>query len=252
MTATAGSDAPTASEARPRPVARFGLTERAAHWTHAAAFFVLLGSGLVLYVPAFATTVGNRPLAKSVHLAAAVLWLVGLALVATLGDRRALRATRRELERFDADDALWLRHRPAPQGRFNAGQKIHAILQAALAVLFTVSGTLLWLGERDTTFRLPGTIALHDVCMFAALALVAGHLYLTLVHEPTHGALSGMVAGDVEEAYARRHHAKWRAEAPVPHAVRRPSARQLVVAAAIAAAGLALTVALVADVLGAG
>ena len=29
----------------------FSRTERALHWIHAAAFFVLLGSGLVLYVP---------------------------------------------------------------------------------------------------------------------------------------------------------------------------------------------------------
>jgi formate dehydrogenase subunit gamma len=206
----------------------------------------------VLYVPALAATVGNRPLAKSVHLAAAALWLTGLALVAVLGDRRALRATRRELERFDADDALWLRHRPAPQGRFNAGQKLHAILQAVLAVLFTVSGTLLWLGERDTAFRLPGTIALHDVCMFAAIALVGGHLYLALLHEPTHRALSGMVGGDIDADYAQRHHAKWPAAPPVPRAVRRPSTNHIILAAAVAAAGLVATVALVADVLHAG
>ena len=34
-----------------RYVRRFALTERAVHWIHAAAFFVLLGTGLVLYVP---------------------------------------------------------------------------------------------------------------------------------------------------------------------------------------------------------
>ena len=32
-------------------VARFSRTERAIHWIHASSFFVLLGSGLVLYVP---------------------------------------------------------------------------------------------------------------------------------------------------------------------------------------------------------
>ena len=34
-----------------RYVRRFSRTERALHWVHASAFFVLLASGLVLYVP---------------------------------------------------------------------------------------------------------------------------------------------------------------------------------------------------------
>ena len=99
--------------------------------------------------------------------------------------------SRRSAERFDADDrrflALRRRGRPRgwrgriPQGRFNAAEKSHAIVQAALAVLFAVSGVLLWLGERDTTFRLPGTVALHDAAMYVAIVLVLGHLYLALI-----------------------------------------------------------------------
>src|SRR2546423_1001500 len=42
-------------------VRRFSRTERALHWIHASAFFVLLGSGLVLYVPRFSELVGRRP-----------------------------------------------------------------------------------------------------------------------------------------------------------------------------------------------
>ena len=134
----------------------------------------MFATGLVLYMPALAQLFSSRPIVKGIHLVAAVAWLTALALVALLGDRRALRRTRRELERFDADDLRWLRRRPAPQGRFNAGQKAHAIVQAALALLFTVSGALLWLGERNTDLRLPGTIALHDASMVVAGALVAG------------------------------------------------------------------------------
>ncbi|QEC48064.1 hypothetical protein FSW04_11115 [Baekduia soli] len=251
MTVMPGSGTPTASEPVAARVARFGPSERAAHWIHATAFFALLATGLVLYIPAFAAAVGDRPLAKAVHLASAVLWVTGLAVVAVAGDRRALRRTRRELERFDADDALWLRGRRAPQGRFNAGQKVHAILQAALAVLFLVSGTLLWLGERNTAFRLPGTIALHDLSMFAALVLVAGHLYLALVHEATRPALRGMTHGDIEGRWALEHHAKWTPAERAP-ATRRVGREQRIAAAAIALAGIALALALVSDTLGSG
>jgi formate dehydrogenase subunit gamma len=197
------------SATHPQHRARFGATERLLHWAHALAFFALLATGLILYLPSLANAFGDRPLAKDIHLITAIVWFVALLAIGLLGNRRALGRDRREIERFDADDLAWLRGRPAPQGRFNAGQKTHAILQAALAVLFTVSGVLLWLGERNTSFRLDGTIVLHDGAMFVAIALVLGHLVLALVGPPTRPALRGMVRGDVDAAWAAEHHAKW-------------------------------------------
>ncbi|HXQ86315.1 MAG: cytochrome b/b6 domain-containing protein [Gaiella sp.] len=197
----------------PRYVRRFSRTERSLHWVHASAFFVLLGSGLVLYLPSLATEVGRRPLVKDVHLLTAVAWILALAAVLVLGDRRGLRATARELDVFDADDRRWLLGADAPQGRFNAGQKLNAALTAAFALLFAVSGTLLWLGERDTRFRLDGTIVLHDVLTYASVALVAGHLYLAVIHPTTRHALRGITRGSVREDWAREHHAKWPTDA---------------------------------------
>src|SRR6184192_1876066 len=88
---------------------RFSRTERALHWIHASAFFALLGTGLVLYVPRLSTLVSRRPLVKDVHLYTAVAWIVALAFVVAVGDRRGLARTLRELDRFDEDDRLWLR-----------------------------------------------------------------------------------------------------------------------------------------------
>jgi formate dehydrogenase subunit gamma len=215
MTATPGSVGPTATEPRaaapaPRFVPRFGATERTLHWVHALAFFVMLGTGLVLYLPALSNVFANRPLFKAIHLVTAVVWLAALALVAVLGNRRVLADDLGEIERFDADDVRWLRGEAARQGRFNAGQKAHAVVQAALAVLFTVSGVLLWLGERNTSFRLSGTIVLHDAAMYVAVALVLGHLFLSLVWPTTRPALRGIVRGSVDAAWAQAHHVKWR------------------------------------------
>ena len=194
---------------RPEYVRRFSRTERTVHWVHASAFFVLLGSGLVLYVPSLSERVSRRPLVKDVHVYTAVAWLVALALVVALGDRRGLRRTLRDLDRFDEDDVLWLRRVPRPQGRFNAGQKLNAAITAAFAVLFAVSGVLLWLGERDTSFRFASTILLHDGLMYVSLVLVAGHLYLALIYPATRHALRGMTRGSVRRDWAARHHAKW-------------------------------------------
>jgi cytochrome b subunit of formate dehydrogenase len=39
--------------------------------------------------------------------------------------------------------------------------------------------------------------------------LVAGHIYLAVLHPATRGALRGMTLGDVDRDWASRHHAKW-------------------------------------------
>ena len=197
---------------------RFSLTERALHWIHASAFFALLATGLVLYVPYLGEQIGRRPQVKETHLLVAVAWAIALTAVVVLGDRRGLRRTLHELDSFDGDDRRWLRGRRAPQGRFNAGQKLNAVLTAAFALLFAVSGTLLWLGERNTSFRFDGTIVLHDGLTLFSVVLLTGHLYLALIHPATRHALRGVTRGDVRVDWAREHHAKWVDGDPKPRA----------------------------------
>jgi formate dehydrogenase subunit gamma len=184
------------------------------HWVHASAFLVLLGSGLCLYLPSLAELVGRRPLLKTIHLYTAIAWAVALVAVFVAGDRRALRETAREIDRFDADDRAWLRGRRAPQGRLNAGQKVNAILTAAFAVLFAVTGVLLWYGERDTRFRFASTLLVHDWLMDISLVLFVGHLFLAVVYPKTRHALSGITRGWVDEEWALEHHRKWAERAP--------------------------------------
>jgi formate dehydrogenase subunit gamma len=181
------------------------------HWVHASAFFVLLGSGLCLYLPSLAQLVGRRPLLKDIHVYTAVAWLAALALVVLAGDRRRLLATAREIDLFDDDDLAWLRRRGAPQGRFNAGQKLNTIITAALALLFALTGFFLWYGERNHAFRLQNALVVHDWLMYISFFLVLGHLYLSLIHRPTRHSLSAITRGWVREDWALRHHAKWAA-----------------------------------------
>ena len=194
----------------PRYVRRFSRAERVLHWVNAAGFFLLLATGLILYLPSLSVLVQRRPLMQDIHFWGGIGWIASLLLVVVLSPRGLFR-TFRELEGFDDDDVRWLRgRRPAPQGRFNAGQKVNATLTAAFTVLFLVSGLLLWFGERDTRFRFASTVILHDGLMFAALALLVGHLYLALIHPATRHALRGMTLGTVREDWARTHHAKWK------------------------------------------
>jgi formate dehydrogenase gamma subunit len=230
--------------AEPR-VVRFGVTERRLHHAHAAAFGVLLATGFVLYLPMLAQIFSDRPLVKSIHLVAAVGWLTALVLVVVLGNGAELRRTRREIERFDADDVLFLRRRPSAPGRFNGGQKAHTIVQAGLAVLFTVSGVLLWLGERNTALRLPGTIALHDAATLLVAVLVAGHVMMALSRSQS---LEGVWRGTVPASYAAEHHPRWRPGAAAARA--RPGAARIALALLVAAAGFVVAVLLVRDIAG--
>jgi formate dehydrogenase subunit gamma len=192
---------------------RFTRAERTLHWANAVFFFFLLVTGLALYLPSLAVLVGRRPLVQSVHFWSGVAWIAVLAAIVLAGDRKGIRRTARELDRFDRDDIRWLlARRPAPQGRFNAGQKINAALTGAFTILFAVSGVLLWLGERDTSLRFASTVVLHDGLMYVSLVLLIGHLYLAVIHPATRHALRGITVGTVSEEWAARHHAKWKPE----------------------------------------
>ena len=192
-------------------VRRFSRVERLLHWVNAIGFFFLLATGLILYVPRLSVVVARRQEIQYIHFWGGVSWLCALAAVVLLGGRRLL-ATARELDAFDRDDLRWLRGRGGPQGRFNAGQKINAVLTAAFAVLFGISGLLLWFGEQDTRYRFASTVILHDGLMYVSLFLVVGHLYLTLIHPATRHSLRGMTLGNVNAEWADRHHSKWRPE----------------------------------------
>jgi formate dehydrogenase subunit gamma len=177
-------------------IVRFSRSERTLHWVNAGFFLYLLATGLILYLPRLSSLVGRRPLMKDLHFWGGIGWVCALALVILLGDRRGLARSWRELET--------LRH-----DRFNVGQKVNALLNAAFVILFLVSGLLLWFGERNTRFRFASTVWLHDALLYAALVLFVGHLYLAVIHPATRHSLRGMVRGTVDEGWARRHHPQW-------------------------------------------
>ena len=209
-------DAPTATE-QSAFVRRFSPAERSLHWLLAVTFFAMLATGLILYLPALAQVAADRQMWKSIHLGAAIAFWGGTLLL-LLSAPGELQRTARELDSFDEDDRRWLRWAvrrgtaEPPQGRFNAGQKLNTALIAGLMVVFTVSGTLMYLQETDASFRGTSAILVHDVAMYVAVPIVLGHMYLALLHPTTRHSLRGMALGTVRRDWAQRHHPKWERE----------------------------------------
>ena len=176
----------------------------------------MLWTGLCLYFP-FLAEVTSRPVAKDWHLGSAIALGVGLLLLVAASPG-SFRRLVREVDRFDDDDVRWLKggpgrvldHHGAPeQGWLNAGQKLFTSLIAGLMAVLAITGTLLWLGERNTALRFAGTVDVHDLATIAIVLLVCAHLYLALLHRATRPALRGAVTGEVDRAWARIHHARW-------------------------------------------
>ena len=90
-----------------------------------------------------------------------------------------------------------LRREMPPQGRFNAGQKANAIIVAAMAVGFLVTGSLLLAGPHVPAWLVSRALLLHQVLAVAAVALFVGHLL--------HGLLDPARSG-LSARHDRRHH----------------------------------------------
>jgi len=205
--------------AAPSPSAfipRFGVSERLAHWLLALAFAVMLASGLEMG--------GIGPFGHSavldVHVGAGIVLLAAIALlIASRSSRRPLARLAGDLRRLSDSDRRWLRLAPRayatgvgelpPSGRFNGGQKVNARLVLLVLTVLYVSGAG-ELARRTTSLKSFGILAApHGLAAGVAAALVAGHVYLALLHPATRPAMRGMTRGSVRREWAESHHAEW-------------------------------------------
>ena len=191
-------------------VQRFTLSERAIHWLTALAFFSLLISGLV---------VGRRGTFHDVmyawHLASAGVLVGGVALIVVVGNRRALGGTARELRSLDVEDREWLGAIGArllagapepPVARFNAGQKVNFLLVCILLAALYVTGVDTIVSGTHHNLIFGG----HKLATIAVCVLMVGHLYMALVNRATRHALRGMLTGEVDREWARKHYPRWK------------------------------------------
>lgn len=202
------------------------------HWFNAMVWVAELSTGAALissehfrfaplwYIDLVTGIFGSRQNMLRVHIAAGVAWIAVFAVYGLFGRRTYLK--REVLERevgLDRDDFVWLKTRLLlilgktteplpPQGVYNAGQKLFAVMVYLMVPIVMVSGLVM-----AFHWGSPELVGWAMVIHFAAVAVVASglmiHVYMGAVFPEEKPAFFSMLTGMVNELFAYKHHFKW-------------------------------------------
>ncbi len=208
-------------------IQRFRPGQRYVHLLVAVTFVALFLSGLpLIFEPLAFLTFGG--LSRIAHRVAAVGFMA-VPILYLIVDRQGAKELLVESFTYDRDDLNWLMHvgRYAlgnaadmpPQGRLNAGQKLHHAAVIVLSAGVVGSGLTMWFAVSSLSASLLAwTLLVHNVTMLALVLLLIGHIYFTVVYK----AIGAMHTGYVSRTAAQLEHSKWVAELDAERAERGP------------------------------
>jgi formate dehydrogenase subunit gamma len=202
------------------------------HWFNAIVWLFELLTGLALisspyfrvapqwYLGIVEGVFGTRAGMLRFHVALGTAWIGVYLVYGVFGFRTYLsREVLRNEIALDSQDWRWLvvrllriigrsKEPLPPQGIYNAGQKVFALLVYAMIPVIMVTGVIMG-------FRLfgPAAVGWAVVTHFVAVAsVVAGliiHVYMGAVFPEEKPAFFSMITGTVNELYAYNHHFTW-------------------------------------------
>ncbi|MFA5367880.1 MAG: cytochrome b/b6 domain-containing protein [Dehalococcoidia bacterium] len=146
---------------------------RVLHWTIAAAFVVMVLTGLTLLVPALSGLAAGG-WTRLVHKIAAVL-LVAAPLIYAVMNRDAVRLWFR-------DAAVWRRPQQEDRRVVHIWQRWHKLIISAGFIMFVVTGSIQWFFKGivpSSVFNV--SLLVHDIVFFSALLILLYHIYFELV-----------------------------------------------------------------------
>ncbi len=192
-------------------ISRFSTAERWAHRSIAVLTIVLLITAALLYIPDFASIVGNRQIVRVVHEVAGFALPIPILLALF---SRAFREDASRLNRFKPSDWKWLRTRSRrlgaiPVGKFNAGQKLNAAFSLGAIIVMSATGFVMFFSSRFSDQLRTGATFVHDWLALAVFVVVVGHIYMAFNDA---SARAGMRHGSVPLTWAVREHREWAME----------------------------------------
>lgn len=195
---------------------RHPVYTRVLHWSVAISFVLALLSGFGIYSPWLfrwlTPLFGGGPMTRLLHpwfgLAFELFfffqflnWFAPMAW--TKADSRWMRrikAYATNKEKVEAEDV----------GFFNGGQKIYFWLIVVSAVLFLVTGLLMWFDNATPRWVVALSYVVHDIAGLVMLAGFIIHVYEGTAAQP--GTFRAMTDGTVTDDWAWTHHPAWYAD----------------------------------------
>jgi formate dehydrogenase subunit gamma len=195
-------------------ILRYRLSQRLIHWFGVAGFMLLLVTGLILEISQLSFLAAGG-VSRTLHRIGAVIYILWPIAYGLINPRQFMEVIKDSLT-YGRDELEWFKHVPLyfsgracmmpPQGRVNAGQKIHHLGVGIASITIVISGFILWFGKGNLGVNgLAATAIVHDISMLVLTILFVGHSYFTFLY----GALPAMISGYVTEEYARLEHSKW-------------------------------------------
>ena len=192
---------------------RHPVYTRVLHWTVAISFILSLVSGFAIYspwlFPWLTPLFGGGPMTRFLH-----PWF-GLAFTIAFFFQFLNWFTPMH---WTAADGRWMRRirsyvsneekvEPKDVGFFNAGQKLYFWAIALTAVLFLITGLLLWLDHLVPRWLVAVSYVIHDLSALVMLAGFIIHIYEGTAAQP--GTFQSMTDGTVTKEWAWTHHPGW-------------------------------------------
>lgn len=192
---------------------RHPVYTRFLHWSVAIFFVLSLLTGFAIYSPWLyrwlAPLFGGGPMTRFLHPWFGLLFDVAFffqflnwftPMKWTASDRRWLgriKAYATNEEKVEAEDV----------GFFNGGQKLYFWAIVVSAVLFLITGLLLWFDDVVPRWSVAVSYILHDIAALVMLAGFVVHIYEGTAAQP--GTFRSMIDGAVTRAWAWTHHPAW-------------------------------------------
>ena len=198
-----------------RKILRFNAIERFAHWTLATTFIILALTGLNLIIgksvilPLFGEAAFGTlsTWGKIAHNYLAWPFMVALVLIVLLWVIHNV-PNKVDLEWIKQGGGLLKKGVHPPARKFNAGQKLifWSVVLGGAALSYT-GIMLLFPGDAGTAADWQFYQTIHALVAAALSAIVIAHIYIGSVG--MEGAFDAMGSGEVDENWAKEHHALW-------------------------------------------
>jgi formate dehydrogenase subunit gamma len=224
------------------------------HWFNAATWILGTATGAALiqspyfrfapqwYVTLVEGILGGRANLLTFHVAIGLLWIFVFLVYGIFGFRSYLHheVLQREIA-LDDDDWRWLVVRTLrilgrskeslpPQGIYNAGQKLFALMVYAMIPVVMLSGLVMTFGWFSPA-AVGWAIVFHFVSVGVVVSGLLVHVYMGAVFPEEKPAFFSMITGQVDELYAYSHHFKWWREEKLAQLAKRAERDALLAAA---------------------